>query len=364
MRVLAVVLLLICLSSAGVSAAVPPLPASPDPALACRGAAAAAERTHAIPPGLLWAIARAESGRWDPRRRARVAWPWTINAEGEGHFFPSKAAAIAAVRSLQASGVRSIDVGCMQVNLHHHPHAFADLDEAFDPVANATYAGQFLASLRGLTGSWAGAAGRYHSATPERGGPYRERVLALWTGEQQAPWPDGAVVPDDPLASTADPARTADFAPAAEQRAPAPRAGRLLLAPIDHARMARILRARRSEMREAVAGTPGGALGPGSPLPGAPLAGPSLVRPVTTAGSPLRTASAEIAFAERRADALRQWRMGSQPTAASGRTPTTAASGRTLTAAAGGRVITSAGRTRAPTLLRGSAGPQTTLALR
>lgn len=355
MRVLAVVLLLICLSSAGVSAAVPPLPASPDPALACRGAAAAAERTHAIPPGLLWAIARAESGRWDPRRRARVAWPWTINAEGDGHFFPSKAAAIAAVRSLQASGVRSIDVGCMQVNLHHHPHAFADLDEAFDPVANATYAGQFLASLRGLTGSWAGAAGRYHSATPERGGPYRERVLALWTGEQQAPWPDGAVVPDDPLASTADPARTADSEPAAEQRAPAPRAGRLLLAPIDHARMARILRARRSEMREAVAGTPGGALGPGSPLPGEPLAGPSLVRPATTAGSPLRTASAEIAFAERRALALRQWRMGSQPTAASGRT---------LTATAGGRVITTAGRARAPTLLRGSAGPQTTLALR
>ena len=194
--------------------------------------------------------------------------------------------------------------------------------------------------------------------------------LALWTGEQQAPWPDGAVVPDDPLASTADSARTADFArtadsePAAEQRAPAPRAGRLLLAPIDHARMARILRARRSEMREAVAGTPGGALGPGSPLPGAPLAGPSLVRPVTTAGSPLRTASAEIAFAERRALALRQWRMGSQPTAASGRTPTTAAGGKTLTATAGGRVITTAGRARAPTLLRGSAGPQTTLALR
>ena len=35
----------------------------------------------------------------------------------------------------------------MQVNLMHHPNAFADLDEAFDPAANARYAVTFLSAL-------------------------------------------------------------------------------------------------------------------------------------------------------------------------------------------------------------------------
>ena len=41
--------------------------------------------------------------------------------------------AVAAVQALQARGVRSIDVGCLQVNLMYHPIAFASLDDAFDP---------------------------------------------------------------------------------------------------------------------------------------------------------------------------------------------------------------------------------------
>ena len=44
-----------------------------------------------------------------------------MNAEGVGTYYPSKAAAIAAVEALQARGVQSADVGCMQVNLLHHP---------------------------------------------------------------------------------------------------------------------------------------------------------------------------------------------------------------------------------------------------
>ncbi len=147
---------------------------------ACARAAAQAERSNRVPARLMQAIALAESGRRDDDRQASFAWPWTINAEGLGRYFATKDAAIAEVERLKARGVRSIDVGCMQVNLMHHPDAFASLDEAFDPAKNAAYAGQFLRELHEAQGSWPAAVAHYHSATPERHEPYRKRVYALW----------------------------------------------------------------------------------------------------------------------------------------------------------------------------------------
>jgi hypothetical protein len=150
----------------------------------CRAAIAEAERGANLPRGLLQAIGRVESGRRDPETGHFAPWPWTINAEGEGKYFPTREAAIAHVRQLQARGVRIIDVGCMQVNLHHHPNAFASLEQAFDPLTNARYAARFLTELNGGRADWRQAAGHYHSQTPERAGPYREKVLAAW--EQEA----------------------------------------------------------------------------------------------------------------------------------------------------------------------------------
>ena len=150
----------------------------------CRAAIAEAERGANLPRGLLQAIGRVESGRRDPETGQFAPWPWTINAEGEGKYFPTREAAIAHVRQLQARGVRIIDVGCMQVNLHHHPNAFASLEQAFDPLINARYAARFLTELNGGRADWRQAAGHYHSQTPERAGPYREKVLAAW--EQEA----------------------------------------------------------------------------------------------------------------------------------------------------------------------------------
>jgi hypothetical protein len=164
-------------------AATPLPPPPPDPGTQCRQAILAAEHTHGLAPGLLLAIGRVESGRADPRGGGITPWPWTINAEGQGRYFETKADAVAAVQALQARGVQVIDVGCMQVNLFHHPRAFATLDEAFDPAANARYAGLFLKRLATLTGGdWERAAGFYHSATPERGDAYRQKVMAHWQG--------------------------------------------------------------------------------------------------------------------------------------------------------------------------------------
>lgn len=149
---------------------------------ACRRAIAAVEPGAGLPPGLLLAIALVETGRRHPSGRIEP-WPWAYNAEGEGRLPPSRAAALAEVRGLQARGVRSIDVGCMQVNLLHHPQAFADLERAFEPEANVRYAAAFLRDLRARTGDWGQAIASYHSADEMRGLGYHRRVALARLGQ-------------------------------------------------------------------------------------------------------------------------------------------------------------------------------------
>ena len=169
---------LFALLLAGTGAAAGPLAPS-----VCTRAIAQAETERAIPRGLLMAIGFGESGR-NVEGRSTV-WPWTINVEGSGYFLPGKQQAIAFVRDRLSEGKRSIDVGCMQINLRWHPDAFASLEEAFDPQANARYAARFLTALRqevptpGLDG-WLEAVGRYHSATAVFAERYRNHVSGHW----------------------------------------------------------------------------------------------------------------------------------------------------------------------------------------
>ncbi|HTW72128.1 MAG TPA: transglycosylase SLT domain-containing protein [Acetobacteraceae bacterium] len=167
---------LLCLLFATGRAAPPVLTRAP---ALCEPAITAAQDSWRLPPRLLEAIAQVESGRPDIAGRLQP-WPWTINAEGQGAFFATKGQAIAAVRDLQARGVQSIDVGCLQVNLMFHPAAFTSLDEAFDPRANAWYAARFLSALHASGDDWMNAIAAYHSQTPVLGASYRQRVLALW----------------------------------------------------------------------------------------------------------------------------------------------------------------------------------------
>src|SRR6185437_9297498 len=106
----------------------------------CELAGAAAEQSHGLPPGLLQAIGRVESGRWDNAAGKVVVWPWSVDVDGESHRYDSSEAALRDVRAWNAAGGHSIDVGCFQINLGWHPGAFASLEQAFDPVANANYA--------------------------------------------------------------------------------------------------------------------------------------------------------------------------------------------------------------------------------
>ena len=152
-------------------------------AQSCDVAGEEAERRYELPSGLLRAIGRVESGRRDPSTGKTAPWPWTINAEGRGKLFESLPEALAGTRALQQARIASIDVGCFQINLVHHPAAFTTLEDGFDPARNADYAARFLLQLRGKTGNWDAAVAAYHSATPERGVPYRERVMAVLARE-------------------------------------------------------------------------------------------------------------------------------------------------------------------------------------
>ncbi len=146
----------------------------------------AAEQQHDLPPHLLTAISKVESGLWDAETKANLAWPWTVMAEGKGRYLPSKTAALAEVRKLQARGIKNIDVGCMQINLHYHPDAFENLEQAFDPKHNTAYAASFLSGLRRNAGSWTHAIGDYHSKTISFARIYRLKVFKAWRAERHA----------------------------------------------------------------------------------------------------------------------------------------------------------------------------------
>jgi len=145
----------------------------------CIGAIRAAERSYDLPAGLLMAVALTETGR-------RIGdlltpWPWSINAAGEGAWLEHRRDAIERTRALQASGVESIDVGCMQVNLKWHEAAFDSLEAAFDPRTNVIYAARHLTELRARSRDWLEAAGHYHSADPARARAYLARLNRNWS---------------------------------------------------------------------------------------------------------------------------------------------------------------------------------------
>ena len=172
----------------------PAPPALPEPWGLCAAAIAAAERDSGMPAGLLGAIAKVETGRRAPDGSVQP-WPWSYNAAGDGRYAASDAEAVQEVRAIQARGVRSIDIGCMQINLLHHPDAFPNLEAGFDPTTNVAYSVRFLRSLRARTGDWNQAVALYHSATPDRGLVYQQRVMAALSGNGFVPGPAPGVIP-------------------------------------------------------------------------------------------------------------------------------------------------------------------------
>ena len=145
----------------------------------CASAIYPVETQLGLPKNVLKAISLKETGRWDNQNKQSLSWPWTVTSRGEGVYHKTKHEALRAVRELQKQGIKNIDVGCMQINLYYHPHAFKNLQDAFNPKLNVSYAGNFLTQLFEDHGSWQSAIEHYHSNDKQRGQRYRLAVEKL-----------------------------------------------------------------------------------------------------------------------------------------------------------------------------------------
>lgn len=152
----------------------------------CTVAAQQYEKKYQIKKHLLTTITNVESGRWNQAKQRNTAWPWTVNARGQGHFYATKQQAINAVKKLQAQGVKSIDVGCMQINLAYHPNAFENLEEAFNPYKNVEYGAKFLSKLYEQKKNWNKAATAYHSNAPLKAKKYAKKLSRVYKDIVQA----------------------------------------------------------------------------------------------------------------------------------------------------------------------------------
>lgn len=123
----------------------------------CEREMARAAQKHGVPLGMLYAVGLTETGRGDSLR------PYALNIEGRPVYDIDKSEALRQVEAARLSGVRLIDIGCMQINHHFHARNFASLEAMLDPAQNVDYAARFLIELRAREGSWTRAVARYHA---------------------------------------------------------------------------------------------------------------------------------------------------------------------------------------------------------
>ncbi len=168
----------------------------------CDQVAVQASKATGVPISVLKAISLTETGR--KRDGTFRPWPWTVNMEGKGVWFDNEDQARAYVYDNFKRGARSFDVGCFQINYKWHHQAFTSIEQMFEPLANALYAAEFLQSLFAEKGSWALAAGAYHSRTAVHADRYQARfetLRARFAAEDDLPLPD---VNDFELAAAAE----------------------------------------------------------------------------------------------------------------------------------------------------------------
>lgn len=137
-----------------------------DAAHACTDEVVEAARRHGVPASVALTIAKIESSNQVLAMNI-AGWPAKAHSAADG---------ARALRQLQRAGITSVDVGCMQINMKYHPHAFPRFEDAFDPKANADYGVRFLKQLFEQKQSWGQAIASYHSADPARQKVYLDKV--------------------------------------------------------------------------------------------------------------------------------------------------------------------------------------------
>lgn len=138
-------------------------------------------REYQIPASILYAIALTESGL-RLKRKAFRPWPWTLNVAGKPRRYKTRKAAHEALAYYLKQGIRSIDIGLMQVNWRYHHKKLGTPWQALDPYHNIRTGAHILRTEYKHIKQWNRAIGRYHSpgktsAQKRRAKRYLSRVM-------------------------------------------------------------------------------------------------------------------------------------------------------------------------------------------
>ncbi|MCH9699266.1 MAG: transglycosylase SLT domain-containing protein [Gammaproteobacteria bacterium] len=117
---------------------------------------------YQIPASVLYAAALTESGKTVDNGVFRP-WPWTLNVAGKARRFASRNAACQALTRQLARGIRSIDIGLMQINWRWNHTRLRSPCRALSPYTNLHHGAALLKAAYSVTHSWAAAVGHYHS---------------------------------------------------------------------------------------------------------------------------------------------------------------------------------------------------------
>ncbi len=150
------------------------LPAAAPAEVPARYQQAAAE--YGLPAKVVYAVALTESGLRLQSGRARP-WPWTLNIEGRGHYYPTRKAAYQALKVYLDRGGRRADVGLMQIHWRAHHRLLRDPWAALDPMFNLRVGAYLLRERWQAAGNLWQAIGHYHAPSwPARAAWYRRQV--------------------------------------------------------------------------------------------------------------------------------------------------------------------------------------------
>lgn len=123
----------------------------------CEREIAAASSRHGVPVEILYGVGLTETGRGDGLR------PYALNIAGASVYDLGLREALARFRDARKQGIRSIDVGCMQINYRWHGAKFESVEAMFDPATNVDYSARFLKELYVKERNWTRAVARYHA---------------------------------------------------------------------------------------------------------------------------------------------------------------------------------------------------------
>lgn len=136
---------------------------------------------YGLPPALLYAVALTESGQSSLSKGQFRPWPWALNINGEGHYFPSRQRAWQALQTALTETGNSVDIGLMQVSWRYHRAALESTWQALDPYHNLRVAAAILRDCYVEHTNWMQSAGCYHAPNdPAKARAYVRRVKQHW----------------------------------------------------------------------------------------------------------------------------------------------------------------------------------------